>query len=85
MLFYAVGKKIIRLVASDSSETVGCEIAGEYVWNIMYTVDITLLAKAKEDPEQLTLSVEEQSERMGLKINRDETKVLTLQGTCMVQ
>ena len=85
MLFNAVGEKIMRLVAAESSEDVDCNIGGENTWYIRYADDTTMLAKDKDKLEHLAVSVEEHSKNFGLMINRAKTNVMTVHGESVVK
>ena len=51
----------------------GIKIAGR---NIRYTGDTTLMAESKEELKSLLMKVKEESEKLGLKLNIQKTKIL---------
>ena len=44
--------------------------------NLRYTVDTTLMAESKEELKSLLLKVKEESEKAGLKLNIQKTKIM---------
>ena len=52
----------------DETQT-GIKIAGRNINNLRYADDITLMAESKEELENFFMSVKEESERAGLKLN----------------
>ena len=59
----------------DESQA-GIKIAGRNINNLRYADDTTLMAESKEDPKGLLIKVKEESEKAGLKINIQKTKIL---------
>ena len=55
----------------------GIKIAGRNINNLRYTDDITLMAESKEELESLLMKVKEESEKIGLKLNIQKTKIMT--------
>ena len=53
----------------------GIKIAGRNISNLRYTDDTTLLAESKEELKSLLLKVKEESEKVGLKLNIQQTKM----------
>ena len=53
----------------------GIKIAGRNINNIRYADDTTLMAESKE-LKSLSMKVEEESEKVGLKLNIQKTKVM---------
>ena len=53
----------------------GIKIAGRNINNIRYTDDTTLMAESKEELKRLLMKVKEESEKVGLKLNIQETKI----------
>ena len=51
----------------------GVKIAGRNINNLSYADDITLMAKSKEEIKSLLMKVKEESEKVGLKLNIQET------------
>ena len=54
----------------------GIKIAGRNTNNLRYTDDTTLLAESKEELKSLSLKVKEESEKIGLKLNIQKTKIM---------
>ena len=52
----------------------GIKIAGRNINNLRYADDTTLMAKSKEELKSLLMKVKEESEKVGLKLNIQETK-----------
>ena len=52
------------------------KIAGKNVNNIRYADDTTLMAESKEEWNSLLMKVKEQSEKAGLKLNTQKTKIM---------
>ena len=55
----------------------GIKIAGRNTNKLRYTDDTTLMAESEEEPKNLLLKVKEESEKAGLKLNIQKTKVMT--------
>ena len=53
------------------------KIAGRDINNLKYTDDITLMAESEEDLKSLLMKVKEESEKVGLKLNIQKTKITT--------
>ena len=56
---------------------VGIKIAGRNINNLRYTDDTTLMAKSEEELKSLLMKVKEQSEKVGLKLNIQKTKIMS--------
>ena len=54
----------------------GIKIAGRNINNIRYTDDTTLMAESKEELKSLLMEVKEESEKVGLKLNIQKTKIM---------
>ena len=54
----------------------GIKIAGRNINNIKYADDITLLAESEEELKSLLMKVKEESEKVGLKLNIQKTKIM---------
>ena len=54
----------------------GIEIAGRNINNLRYADDITLMAESKEELKSLLMKVKEESEKIGLKLNIQKTKIM---------
>ena len=54
----------------------GIKIAGRNISNLRYADDITLLAESEEELKSLLMKVQEESEKVGLKLNIQKTKIM---------
>ena len=54
----------------------GIKIAGRNVNNFRYADDTTLLAESEEELKSLLMRVKEESEKVGLKLNIQKTKIM---------
>ena len=55
----------------------GIKIAERYINNLTYTDDTTLMAESKEKLKSLLMKVKEESEKAGLKLNIQKSKIMT--------
>ena len=55
---------------------VGIKIAGKNINNLIYANDSTLMVESGEKRKSLLLSMKEESENVGLKLNIRETKIM---------
>ena len=55
----------------------GVKIAGRNLNNLRYADDTTLMAESEEELKSLLMKVKEESEKIGLKINIQKTKIMT--------
>ena len=53
------------------------KIAGRNINNLTYADDTTLMAESKEKLKNLLMKVKEESEKVGLQLNIQRTKILT--------
>ena len=54
----------------------GIKIAGRNINNLRYADDTTLLADSEEELNSLLMKVKEESEKVGLKLNIQKTKIM---------
>ena len=54
----------------------GIRIAGRNINNLRYADDTTLMAESKEELKSLLMKVKEESEKAGLKLNIQKTKIV---------
>ena len=54
----------------------GIKIAGRNISNVRYTDDTTLTAESEEELKSLLMKVREESEKVGLKLNIQKTKIM---------
>ena len=55
----------------------GIKIVGRNINNLGYADDTTLMAESEEDLKSLFMKVKEESEKTGLKLNIQKTKIMT--------
>ena len=55
----------------------GIKVAGRNINNLRYADDATQMAESKEDLKSLLIRVKEESEKAGLKLNIQKTKIMT--------
>ena len=55
----------------------GIKIAGRNTNHLRYTDDTTLMAESEEEVKRLLMKVKEESEKAGLKLNIQKTKIMT--------
>ena len=71
--FYA--EDIIRNAGLDEAQA-GIKIVGRNINNLRYADDTTLMAENKEELRSLLMKVKEKSEKVGLKLNIQKTKIM---------
>ena len=54
----------------------GIKIAGRNINNLRYADDTTFMAEAEEELKSLLIKVKEESEKVGLKLNTQKTKIM---------
>ena len=54
----------------------GINIAGRNINNLRYANDTTLMAESEEELKNLLMDVKEESEKFGLKLNTQKTKIM---------
>ena len=55
----------------------GIKIAGRNLNNLRYADDTTLMAESEKELKSLLMKVKEESEKVGLKLNIQKTKIMT--------
>ena len=55
----------------------GIKIAGRNINNLRYADDTTLMAESEEELKSLLMKVKEESEKVGLELNVQKTKIMT--------
>ena len=55
----------------------GIKIAGININNLKYADDTILMEESKEELKSLLMKVQEESEKVGLKLNIQKTKIMT--------
>ena len=59
----------------DESQA-GIKIVGRNINNLRYADDMTLIAESKEELKSLLIKMKEESEKVGLKLNIQKTKIM---------
>ena len=54
----------------------GIKVAGRNINNLRYADDTTLMAESEEELKNLLMKVKEESEKVGLKLNIQKTKIM---------
>ena len=65
----------MRNVGLDEAQA-GIKTAGRNINNLRYAEDTTLMAETKEELKSLLMKVKEESEKVGLKLNIQKTKIM---------
>ena len=74
-LFNFYAEYMIRNAGLDEAQT-GIKIAGRNVNNLRYAVDNTLMAQSKKELKSLLMKVKEESEKVGLILKIQKTKIM---------
>ena len=74
-LFNLYAEYIRRNAGLDEAQA-GIKIAGRNINNLRYVGDTTFMAKRKEELKSLLMKVKEESEKTGLKLNIQKTRVM---------
>ena len=75
-LFNLYAEYIMRNAGLEEAQT-GIKIAGRNINNLRYADEITLMAESEEELKSLLMKVKEESEKVGLKLNIQKTKIMT--------
>ena len=74
-LFNLYAEYIMRKAGLEEAQ-VGLTIAGRNINNLRYADDSTLMAESEEELKSLLMKVKEESEKVGLKLNIQKTKIM---------
>ena len=74
-LFNLYGEYIMRNAGLEEAQA-GFKIARRNINNLRYADDTTLMAESEEELKSLLMKVKEQSEKVGLKLNLQKTKIM---------
>jgi len=74
-LFNFYAEYIMRNAGLEETLT-GIKIAGRNINNLRYADDTTLMAESEEELKNLLMKVKEESEKVGLKLNIQKTKIM---------
>ena len=61
---------------SNEEAQAGIKIAGRNINNLRYADDTTLMAESEEELKSLLMKVKEESEKVGLRLNIQKTKIM---------
>ena len=64
------------IIAGLEEAQAGIKIAGRNINNLRYADDTTLMAESEEELKNLLMKVEEETEKVGLKLNIQKTKIM---------
>ena len=62
--------------AALNEAQVGIKIAGRHINNLRYADDTTLMTESEQKLKNLSMKVKEESEKVGLKLNIQKTKIM---------
>ena len=71
-----VQKHIITTYTGLEEAQAGIKIAGRNINNLRYADDTSLMAESEEELKSLLMKVKEESEKVGLKLNIQKTKII---------
>ena len=74
-LFNFYAEYIMRNAGLEETQG-GIKIAGRNINNLRYADDTTLMAESEEELKSLLMKVKEESEKVGLKLNLQKTKIM---------
>ena len=74
-LFNLYAEYIMRNAGLEEAQA-GIKIAGRIINNLIYADDTTLVAESEEELKSLLMKVKEESEKVGLKLNIQKTKIM---------
>ena len=74
-LFNLYAEYTMRNAGLDEAQA-GIKIAGRNINNLRYADDTTLMAESKEELKSLLMKVKEESEKVGLKLSIQKTKIM---------
>ena len=83
MIYFAIVSNLLNFYteyimrnAGLEETQVGIKIAGRNSNNFRYVDDTTLMAESEEELKSLLMKVKEESEKVGLKLNIQKTKIM---------
>ena len=76
-LFNVYAEYIMQNSGLDEAEA-GIKIAGRNINRLRYADDTTIMAESEKDLKSLLMKVKEESEKVGLKLNIQKTKIMHL-------
>ena len=76
LLFFNLYAEYIMQKAGLDEAQAGIKIPGRNINNLRYAEDTTLMAESEEELKSLLMKVKEESEKVGLKLNIQKTKIM---------
>ena len=76
-LFNLYAEYIMRNTRLEEAQA-GIKIAGRNINNLRYADDTTLMAESEEEIKSFLMNVKEESEKVGLKLNIQKTKIMAI-------
>ena len=73
--FNLYAEYIMRNTGLEEAQA-GIKIAGRNIKDLRYADDTTLMAESEEELNSLSIKVKEESEKVGLKLNIQKTKIM---------
>ena len=74
-LFNLYAEYIMRIAGLEETQA-GIKVAGRNINNLRYADDTTLMAEGEEELKSLLMKVKVESEKLGLKLNIQKTKIM---------
>ena len=74
-LFNLYAEYFLRNAGLEEAQA-GTKISGRNINNLMYADDTTLMAESEEELKSFSMKVKEKSEKVGLKLNIQKTKIM---------
>ena len=74
-LFNLYAEYIVRNTGLEEAQA-GIKIARRNISNLIYADDTTLMAESEEELKSLLMKMKEESEKVGLKLNIQKTKIM---------
>ena len=74
-MVYCLYAEYMRNTGLEEAQA-GIKIAGRNINNLRYPDDTTLMAESEEELKSLLMKVKEESEKVGLKLNIQKTKIM---------
>ena len=75
ILFNFYAEYIMKNAGLEETQA-GIKIAGRSINNLRYADNTTLMAESEEELKSLLMKVQEESEKVGLKLNIQKTKIM---------
>ena len=74
-LFYLYAEYIMRSAGLDEAQA-EIKVSGRNINNLRYADDTILMAESEEELKSLLMKVKEESDKLGLKLNIQKTKIM---------